>query len=315
MFRQVLAMQVLQLSGWWHITVVGGDKALAVPQPEEKTIGAIVVERLLPRSHQLLRGTHRRLKDWIIPSKWVKLHGSKSVLCQIRAMLALSLLFASGKKKKTAVSLSNCGQLGAKVKASLAVSVALWRHIAAARGETNLYFLAFSNWQLRQACHSNWGRSFNVPGKSHCGFQESWDQIQEHRSRWFCWHKIKTSNSNFSSECTSRCLALGNTWLSGLSGWSQLCHIRLDKATHPHHRAPPQCSEMKARVQFRVLPSRHYTILIIIIVTIVRNPFSLSQERKQCWLFQGLSLLQPLSFSGDFWVWGSGISGVCRIRN
>lgn len=105
-FRQVLAMQVLQLSGWWHITVVGGDKALAVPQPEEKTIGAIVVERLLPRSHQLLRGTHRRLKDWIIPSKWVKLHGSKSVLCQIRAMLALSLLFASGKKKKRQLFLS-----------------------------------------------------------------------------------------------------------------------------------------------------------------------------------------------------------------
>lgn len=44
MFRQVLAMQVLQLSDWRHITVVGGDKALAVPQPEEKTLGAIVAQ-------------------------------------------------------------------------------------------------------------------------------------------------------------------------------------------------------------------------------------------------------------------------------
>lgn len=232
-------MQVLQLSSWGHFTVVGGDKALAVPHPEEQTIGAIVVERTLPRSHQLLRGTHRRLKDWIVPSKWVKLHGSKSVLSKSEQRLLCHSCLPLG-EKKTAISLSSCGQLGTKVKASLAVSLASWRHVAAARGESNLYLLAFRNWQLQaKTCHNNWERSFNVPGKSHCGFQESWDQIQQYRSCWFYWHRIKTSNSIFSSECTSRCVALGNTWLSGLSGWTPLCHICWDKATLPHRRAPP----------------------------------------------------------------------------
>lgn len=205
------------------------------------------------------------------------------------------------KKKKTAVSLSSCEQLGAKVKASLAVSVASWRHVAAARGETNLYFLAFSNWQLRQACHNNWGRSFNVPGKSHCGFQESWDQIQQHRSRWFCWHRIKTSNSNFSSEHTSRCLALGNTWLSGLSGWSQLCHICLDRL-HTHITGP-RLSVLRWRpVSSSVSYHRGTSSSLLSLLLPSYGILFLSHRRKSNAGSFRDSLLQPLSFPGDFWV-------------